>query len=599
MKKTLLHKLAFITLPFLVGGSLVACGGNAPTSGTIPTDPSVGPQPVPQTDSEKAMDNFINKIKDGNYTVTTDNLVSSFYSRNLVIYDYAQSVAQAKDQGVMSVNYETFQLSLENEQPLNYILFVDQGEAIDVVGAKSLNYMVENAWDYWTNSDPSKPFDYTSTSLEVKQSVAYFSVLGEMAAMTVSDMELVFDSVDVNSATLKATYCPSSPTEKIDINIAITFGDAKSNQDMLDWINNPNRNYPSDVGKSGWTKNMVSLFEGVLKTADLKNYVPLMKSASYACVINEELYSNEGIVEIRDYHGTADDAQNYKNLLEENNFYKIGVDGVETYRKFLRAKPDNPVFQVFADLSVNSDDNGVTLRVNITYNRQYLHSIAALNNLITPKSFPELPETDNIADFVMFNSPFEGQEAWDYLYNFDLETLFAIEYKDLTAMQKYVSDYVKALVDAGFKNSSSNPNIYHLIDQTSDRKFQYNFHDDGTVYLVFTNEAFLNPTKVVGEINAVFPVVSGDNIYYCKDIAMLQKIKRGQVWTNYYEIVYLFDTEDDATTFYNAYLATVKADSDYKLNPEESDLTYDNVNNGNRIVFRNAANRVNLYFCIK
>ena len=600
MKKTLLRKAAFFVLPFLVGGSLVACGGNAPTSGTIPTDPSVGPQPVPKTDSEKAMDNFLNKIKDGNYTITSDNLVSSFYSRDLVMYDYDASIHEAKDQGFMSVDNETFQLSLANEHPLDYILFVDQGQAIDVVGTQSLNYLINNPWDYWTNSDPSKPFDYSSTSVQVKQSISQFVVLGEMAAMTISDMELVFDSVDVNSATLKATYCPSSPTEKIPLNLAITFGDAKYNQDMANWTKDPNRNYPSDIGKTSWTNNMVSLFEGVLKTNDLKDYVPLMTSASYACVINSQLYSEEGIVEVRDYHGTAEDAKNYKNLLEDNNFYKVTVDGVETYRKFLRAKPDNPIFQVFADLSVNSDDNGVTLRVNSTYNRQYLHSIDALNKLITPKSFPALPETDNIADFVMFNSPFEGQESWDYLYNFDLESLFVIQYKDLNVMKKYVSDYIGALTEVGFKNTPSSPNIYHLIDQTSDRKFQYVFYDDGTVHLVFANEAFLNPTKVTGEINEVFPVISSDNIYYCRDNAMLQKIKRGQNWTHYYDLVYLFDSEADATTFYNSYLSSVASNPDYKKNTEQSDLTYDNTTNGNRIVFfSQIGNRVDLMFGIK
>ena len=80
--------------------------------------------------SEQAMENFLNKLEEGNYTMNVEGyLKTTAYSRDLVYFDYAED--NYTDLAVMSVNNETFQAALKYGG-LENVRFLTVGQAIDV-----------------------------------------------------------------------------------------------------------------------------------------------------------------------------------------------------------------------------------------------------------------------------------------------------------------------------------------------------------------------------------------------------------------------------------------------------------------------------------
>ena len=92
--------------------------------------------------SEKAMDNFLNKIREGNYTISDGSfLKTSVYSKDLVWFDYTEDIYN--DFTVMSVDNEAFQATLK-EDGLEEVAYVSEGQAIDAASSRLLNYWLKD-----------------------------------------------------------------------------------------------------------------------------------------------------------------------------------------------------------------------------------------------------------------------------------------------------------------------------------------------------------------------------------------------------------------------------------------------------------------------
>ena len=604
MKK---HSRILTLSAVLLCGLLTACNGGG---SSIPSDPSVGPtssssessSSEQKSDTQKAIDNFIAKIKDGNYTITAPNLVTSVYSKDLMMLEYDESVQGAKDEGVMSVNNETFKLNLENAKLFDYLLFVDKGQAINVLDSLNLNYWINHGdfTDFWKHDEQATdPFRLYSTSKDVKKSIGQFYVIGELAVGTISNMVMEFDSVDVNTATITAKYVPGGKAE--DIRIDITFGDAKYDQRLVDWINDPNRQYPKDVGKTGWTTIIDTLIASETMSSNIKKYVPLAPFASYAVICNDATFLTDGYVMIHDYHATRANVDDYTAILEDSGFYKITMDGTDWYRMHLRSKEDNPDFEVFDDISVSYDD-GLTIIINAYYNRQTMHSFDTLNTYLKAKGFAELPaSSEAITEFEIINSPFEAQEDLMYLCNYDFVGRVILHYEDKDAMQQYINDYSAALEAKGFTlNETVSELRYDYANLSSAKMFKCYDNEDGTFTLWFNNEVYLDPNTVLTEINEIFHEITMDNLSFVRDNRTYQRLKKGETWTHYYDVGYVFPDSDTAKAFFEAYDELYSTSPDYKKNEgwQKNFPVYDK-NDGNQVSYTYSGNIVNFWFAIK
>ena len=582
-----MKKQSKLLLVCACGMLLTACGNS---SSSLSPDPSVGPQPapssssaesssLPESDSEKAMKNFYAKIKDGNYTITSERSVVSVYSRDVAMIEYDPSIAGAKNEGVISANNETFVVNLEAPGNIfDYIRFVDQGPTIDVAGEILPNHWFASGdvWDFWQHDDTKPAFEFYSLNADVKKAISEYYVLGELDALTIKDMHLVFDSVDVNTAQIKAKYIKDSGTSKmtpVDITIDITFGGAKFDQRLVDWVNDPDRQYPADVGKIGnWGTLIDTLLASELMVSDFKTYCPVMPFASYAVICNSDTFLSDGYAYIHDYHAKEENVGEYIELLENNAFYKVTMDGQDWYRKHMRTKSDNAIFEVFSDIHVFYDDNGVSLIVNAYYNRQTLHGFDPVNNLIKGKGFPELDPNVPATDYEFFNSPFEGQENKMYFYNYDTTLIGTFTYDDANAFNAYVASYCQALEAAGFvRGPDKDIIVYSKGDTANERKIIMEQVNDNTSKFFFTNEVYVNPDQAIGRVNdAGFPTMTADHILNVQDHTVNRYLTGGEKWDVYYAMDFAFDTAEETSATGTAYIQALEDNPNFIKNEEES-----------------------------
>ena len=582
MKKN--SELIALILTAFCGLLATSCGGGGSSSGTSESSTSESQSSEAssheETPTETAMKNFYKKIQNGNYTITSPRSVISVYSRDVLMVKYDPSIESAKDEGVISANNETFKLNIENQgQLFDYLVFLDQGPAIDVIGSLLPNYWFAggNVWDYWEHTDGKSDFEYFSNNAAVKSAIAQYYVLGELEAMTVKDMHLTFDSVDVGSATITAVYIENSGTPKqkaVNITMDITFGNVDYDQRLVDWVNDPNRQYPKNIGETGnWGNDIDTLVSSQLLQRDFRTYAPIAPFVSYAVVCNANTYLvQDNFVRIHDYHATEQNVAEYGEFLENNEFYKVTIDGQDWYRKHMRTKSDNHIYQVFDDINVSYDGNGLTLILKATYNRQILHGFEPFNALIEAQEFPELDSTVALTSSEFINSPFEGQEDRIYFNNFDMAANATFTYEDKTAFEAYIGNYSQVLEEAGFvRGPDKDMVVYSKSTQLKCKKVIMAEIDDNTSTFYFTNENYVNPDQAVGDVNANFPAlgISNDYLEYVQDHAINWYLTKGVLYDHYYYFDYKLDSPDDVVTTGNAYMQAL-TDAGFTLNKEES-----------------------------
>ena len=106
-----MKSLKYLVIPFIIMCLiLTACKGKEPAA----------------VDSEKAMDNFLAKISEGNYTIDAPFVKATAFSKDLVYFEYEDE--RYTDYAVMSVNDEVFQANL-TESGLGEVKFVQEGQA--------------------------------------------------------------------------------------------------------------------------------------------------------------------------------------------------------------------------------------------------------------------------------------------------------------------------------------------------------------------------------------------------------------------------------------------------------------------------------------
>ena len=193
--------LVVMAVLFLLSAVLLAgCGKNsdpapAPDEGQqdvpdepVPDEPEPEPEPVPESNaeiSEKAMQNFLDKIAGGDYVMDSEGyLKTTACSEDLVIFDYEDDSAY-RDFAVMSVSGEVFQ-GFFKKDGIENITFLKEGSAIDAAVSKLPTYWLKeevsdgNIYNLFYN-DTEDPLRFVSYDYNVMNQVRGFAGYGDVA----------------------------------------------------------------------------------------------------------------------------------------------------------------------------------------------------------------------------------------------------------------------------------------------------------------------------------------------------------------------------------------------------------------------------------
>ena len=533
------------------------------------------------------MDNFAAKLAAGNYNVDSKRLVTNVVSKDLIYFDYDESLDIGHDYAGMSINNETFQTRVDLGE-VKGVLFVDKGRVIDV-GQKLLP-------SYWFNqeamggdiftlfraSNPNVPlhFDCIGENPNVRASVAAFGGYTDFVASAVRQVSMDFDAVDPTKVTINAKIDGGSMTPE-DITVVITFGESTSNPVAEAWMADPNRLMPDALGPQGeWTGNPLSVITSSLIISSVEEameYIPFMDFGSYAIWTNlgQTGVDNKGI--IHDYHGTIRDVENYKKLLVSHFDYTLTEKGGEPiYRRVIRARDS---YGCYVELKVYYD-MGFVLEMNLNYEVERFNTQDELNHLITLSDYPALPETDDLYGWFGEDDYFIQTENWFYFYDFSLYTIINPKYEDLDKATAYLEAYGAILETSGFERGI-NSDINKWEKETSDYTmlFSYNFDKAGNLQLLLRRNDF-DDTETMKEVveGAGFPTVdiTTAEMIQTSDHTKFEYLYYGLQFDAMYRNTFFFDDNDQAKKFLKDYKDALLADG-FEINTGTAYYVKDNL----------------------
>lgn len=561
---------------------LTACNGGG---SSIPSDPSVGPQPTPSSSSEssssdtweakskRAMENFKEKVSKPQYNIASDALTTNVVSNNLVYFDFPDG-SESHDFAAMSVDNETFQSRLDMGE-IKGVMFINKGLAIKVAEQNLPSYWFnkeELGKDIWDMFEMTQPNDNKLHYLvkdndpTIQMSLGAFLGIGKMYIHGISAISMEFDKEDVTQATLKAKFSDgTSPTPK-DVSATIHFGNATTHPLAEEWLANPDRMMPENLGDKGkWDMNPLMVIDTILmlqNATEAGAYVPFADFMSYAVWTNLGNVSSETGAIIRDYHGTIKDVEAYKAKLIEQEFtLKKTPAGEPYYTKLLRAQGNHAVY---SRIEVDYD-HGFVLNVNREYEIYKFNTRDALNTLINGKGFAAFPETEDVYGWFGEDEYFIQTENWAYFYNFTLYPSVQLKYDDQNKAVGYLEKYGKALEELGFKKgqTSSTLTTWEYLDENVDLTFKYTLDGMGNLRFFLSRDEFADSAvmKTVME-GAGFPTIdiTAGNLVTTQDHKKFEHFYHSTDYDAAYRNTFYFEENDDAKKFLADYEKALRDD---------------------------------------
>ena len=576
-----LKKLLALSAFALCGLGVASCGNGGSSSlppASSSSSASSSESSIPSSSSEssegqsqKAMENFAAKIADGNYNVASSLLTINVVNKDLVFFDYPASDKEHHDIVNMSVNGETFQTRVDMEA-IKGVKFLDKGDAIDVAEASLPNYWFDEAklgkdiWDIVHVTSPSDPFHYVPKGEDttLRNSIAKFAAVPDQAVSTITNVTMDLDKEDVTKATLKAQYMLDPRTkEMVDVEIDINLGSAQSNPLAEQWMADPNRLMPDPLGPGGeWDGSSLFVVTGTLKVVTIQEadeWVPFLDSASYAIWTNLDTMSQDGYGMIRDYHGTVQNVEDYKNLLVRKQYTLHEESGEAVYRKLMRAKGDKGCY---VNIVVDYDD-GFCLKVYRTYDVGRFNTRDELNTLIAEHDFPGFAETDAVYSWFGEDDVLVQIENWDYFYNYVVYAAVRLKYNDQDAATAYLDAYGASLETLGFVRGSGADSTSWTLNTTEyESTYHYKYDREGNLSLVLFREIFANPAdmKAFAE-GAGFPTVdiTTAKMINCRETKKFERMYNSLDCTESYRSIFYFDENDQAKKFLGQYKQALTA----------------------------------------
>ncbi len=521
--------------------------------------------------SEKAMQNFLDKICSENYVMDSkDYLKTTVYSPDLVIFDYADDSAYM-DFAVMSVNDEVFQ-GLFWKDSIDDVAFVKEGQAIDAASSRlPTNWLTEefsdgNIYNIFYN-DTEDPLRFVSYDTNVQNQVRTFAGYGDVALRYMHEVYLILDQEDPTVAHIQAEVDDSETARYYfdDIDIVITFGDAQPDTRAEAWMKDPV--YPE--ARTEWTEKDLFIFNSVFLPGYGGQAIPFIPSASYALSVDEEHFISDDRVYIRDPHATEEDLKDYEAVLLRNGFEKVNEDGEECYRALLREETN-----CYSSISLGYD-NGLDLTAEKYYVLPKYEGIDEINGKITENGYPELPASDALTGFTALDHKDEDSESWLYFFDYNTVLYVTAGYTDRDEVMSYLDGYAEALAAKGFSpvyvdgDEGGEIESYRSEDEAS--SFRYHFEDDGeTVAMLFKSEKCLtaSETKKIIE-DAGFPEIDLAAYNTGRDHIRFLKVMYGRDFDSAVTMTMRFGSAEEADAFLHQYVDALEDDGFLKVPASE------------------------------
>ena len=518
-------------------------------------------------DSETAMNNFLNKLEEGNYVMKAkDYLTTTVYSRDQVNFDYDEDVYN--DFTAVSVNDEVFQIFL-NEEPLE-AQFLGEGQAIEAAGSRLPNGWLDladgNIWNLFYNIQ-EEPLKFVSYDDTLKQSVLSLVGYSDMTLRLMHEVYVTLDKEDPTTVHIQAEMDEDMVARLFpeDIDIEITFGNAQSNPAADAWTADPV--YPE--AKTYWDDTDEFIFNSVFLPEYGLEAVPFPDFASYAMMTDQENFVMDDEAYIRDSHATLQDMKDYAAKLVQNGFTEVKetVDGVEKtfYRKMLRED-----YKCYSSIELEYND-GVDLTARKYYDCPIYDDLDSINEVIEAAGYPVLPASENFTSCKGIDRANEMTESWLYFFNYDLGLYVDIDFSDKEETLRYIKDYEETLVNAGFTpvSDEEEEDAIRYDSENGFYSFRYNFLDDDTVSFLFKSEKYITPQEAEKMVrDAGFPTIRLSEPITCRDLRAFEKVRYGWERKATFTLSQHFESAEKAEEFLTAYEAALNVAGFDRENPD-------------------------------
>ncbi len=517
---------------------------------------NVAPAPTPADISEKAMNNFVAKIRKGDYTVVAPEYQKiTVFSQDLVYFDFVPE--RYKDFAAMSVNNEVFQ-SFYNDSWFADAEFVQEGTAMEAAASRTLNHWINlsqgNMFELFYNL-PEEPLKFMSNDTEIKYSLASLAGYDDRAVGFMHEIYLVMDSDD---PMLVHVLCQVDDDEVArrkydDIDLQVVFGNATEHVRAAEWMKNPR--YPQ--APTTWSEDDIMVLDSIFLAPYGVEAVPFPQFASYALKNDRENFVWNDAVTLRDSHATEKDVDDYIASLLKNGYKKVeelNDDGTTTvwYRKLLREE-----FKCYASLNINYD-KGFNLYARRWYDCPEYYSFKDINKTLKEHHFLPLAENDVFKSYYGIDGANDLTEGWIYFYIYEMNMQVDLKYEDHDQAIAQVNAYIDELLANGYRavTDSTTGEIDHYQSPDGYRNFRYREQGDDMIQMLFkgletyTAEEANELLKKLG-----FPEIHMTGNVDFRDKRLSEMYSAGKVFKAFYQATQYFASQQEAEAFLDAYAA--------------------------------------------
>lgn len=613
VKRTILS-LAMLSLGI---GVLAGCGKSASSASESESTSESQSEPW-YAISERAMNNFLNKIQNEGYTIVGDEQTTAVRDQNMITWFFKEG-SKYSDHSAVTVDGETYYGFIDyKKNSFEQIVFMDKLPATQISDNSVylptiwLDPSVSggNIWSLFHNNDQTNPLHFNaSTNLYLYESICYFcNYDANELPSHMQDVYMEFDREDVHQASIKFKYNPGGAAQLKDGLVTITFDDEVRTSDIvLNWLNNPNRNYPEPVGERGnwpatYLSDIMSVYKSNLGYKEGTNPVPYDTFFSYATKIDHNKAKYHGIIEITDYHADEDDANQYMNTLKSNGYQaEIGVTGMVFRSPVIR---DRNGYEMFSDITITLND-ALVISTQRYYTSTSYVGRDIINNHIQDASnkYIVLPDSTNITNWKAVDNQFAAYESKAANYDVNLYLDVYLKYQDADAMQTYLDNYFEAYLNNGFTYNPSD-GTYEKADQASRTVIKLSSNDSGVADILFYNYKRVLPSEAFPILeDAGFPQITIDNnkIKSILEINGYQRLTFGEVWTHYYWMTVEFASHQELLDFVNPYKTALLANGFVERTEDIRTCRYSTNDQSKRIImdYKAGTSMLNVWLGIK
>ncbi len=556
----------------LLAFSLAACAADSGGETEAPETPETPEtQPVPAEISEAAMDNFVRKLDAGNYVVDADGfLKTTVSSPEQVGFAYYEDMYD--DYALFTLNDETFRSFLAGDT-LGEAEYLMTGNALSAAGYRLPNYWAEisdgNLFELFYNN-PEMPLEFVSYDDNVKMTLMSLAGYGSAALNLMHEVYMVFDAEDPAEVRFTAVV-DDNPVARIyfdDLDVTLKFGGAETDPRVDAWLKAPV--YPA--ARTEWDDNDLFFLNSVFLPGYGADALPFPDFASYALTLDEDAFAMNNMILLRDAHGTDADLAHYITLLEDAGFTaceETAEDGGTrtVYRKPLRE-------EYLASVSAYPHmDNGFVLEARTFHDSPEYDSLAAMNDLIRPFGYPDLPESEHLTGWYGVDDGRARTESWLYFFDYVLSLYATAQFDDAAELETYLDDYGVMLEGYGYtpvymENGEEGKVLDYYESANGASVFRYAVGEDGTVTFQFRNEREFTPEEAITVItDAGIPEVPLRGNISCRDITGYHRMVRDFKGPLYFTLYQPFEDTTEAERFLDDYTSVLEDAGYVRTNP--------------------------------